>query len=56
MCEVYGWDDPPAIVDAIAADLRQALANHEQAKRVRAVRIFGAMVEWMAAHADALKA
>ncbi|HXT34180.1 MAG TPA: phosphotransferase [Chloroflexota bacterium] len=55
MCDTYGWSDIEAIVDWIAADLRGALANHERAGRHQALPIFRAMVQWMDAHAAALK-
>jgi hypothetical protein len=56
MCEAYGWDDPGAIVDEIAALLRRARDRHASAGRRRAVAIFEELMRWMADYGEALTA
>lgn len=55
MCVAYGWDDPIAIVNDFEADLQQALRNHQQAGRARAVKIFEEEVAWMHLRAQELR-
>ena len=55
MCAAYGWDDPIALVDDFEADLQQALRNHEQAGRTRAIKIFAEEVDWMRQRAQELR-
>jgi hypothetical protein len=55
MCDVYGWDDPIAIVNDIEADIQQALRNHEQAGREGAIRVFREEVSRMRVCAEELR-
>jgi len=55
MCAAYGWDDPIALVNDFEADLQQALCNHEQAGRTRAIKIFAEEVDWMRQRAQELR-
>src|SRR5690349_18274961 len=55
MCAAYGWDDPIAIVNDFEADLQQALRNHQQAGRIKAVRVFEKEVSWMRLRAQELR-
>ena len=50
MCDVYGCDDPGAIVDEIAALLRRARDMHVSAGRQRAAAIFEELMRWMGDH------
>lgn len=54
LCEAYGWDDRPAVVDAIGADLARALARHEREGRPGAADVFRPWVAWWRAHAREL--
>jgi hypothetical protein len=55
MCDAYGWDDPSAIVDEIAALLQRARDRHANRGRRRAVVIFEELMRWMARHGEALR-
>jgi Phosphotransferase enzyme family len=55
MCDAYGWDDPPAVIDEIDALLRRARDRHANAGRRRAVAVFEELIAWMAAHGPALR-
>jgi hypothetical protein len=54
LCDAYGWDDRPAVVAAIRADLARALARHEREGRPAAADVFRPWVAWWSAHAAAL--
>jgi aminoglycoside phosphotransferase (APT) family kinase protein len=56
MCDAYGWEDPAAVVDEIAARFRRARDAHAAAGRATAVAIFERMMEWMERNGPALKA
>ncbi len=55
MCDVYGWDDPIAVVDEIAARFRRARDGHAAGGRAKAAAVFAEMVAWMDRHTPALK-
>ena len=56
MCDAYGWEDPTAVVDEIAARFRRARDGHAAAGRATAVAIFERMTKWMERNGPALKA
>jgi hypothetical protein len=56
MCDAYGWDDPSAVVDEIAALLRRARDRHVRAGRHRAVAVFEDLMLWISKHGDVLRA
>jgi aminoglycoside phosphotransferase (APT) family kinase protein len=56
MCEAYGWQDPAAVVDEIAARFRRARDTHAAARRTKAVAVFEEMMVWMERNGPALKA
>jgi len=55
-CDVYGFEEPMAIVDQIEVDLRGALVRHERAGRAPAERIFRDEVAWFEVQGEQLKA
>lgn len=55
MCDAYGWGDPAAVVDEIAARFRRARDAHAAAGRAGAVTIFAEMMIWMKRNGPALK-
>ena len=55
MCDAYGWDDPGAVIDEIAALLQRARDRHANAGRLRAAAIFEELMRWMAGHSEALR-
>ena len=55
MCDAYGWDDPGAIVDEIAALLRRARDMHVSAGRHPAAAIFEELIWWMGDHDEGLR-
>jgi hypothetical protein len=52
----HGSEEPPRIVDEIAARFRRAQAAHAAAGRASAAAIFAHMTAWMARHAPVLRA
>jgi hypothetical protein len=56
MCDAYGWADPGAVIDEIAALLRRARERHASADRRRAAIIFDQLTRWMTDHRKALRA
>jgi hypothetical protein len=56
MCEAYGWNDPAAVIDEIAALLRRAREDHAGARRRTAAAIFDELMAWMAQNGTALRA
>jgi hypothetical protein len=56
MCDAYGWEEPVAVVDEIAARFRRARDAHAAAGRAKAVTIFEEMMVWMERNGPALKA
>lgn len=56
MCEAYGWEEPAAVVDEIAARFRRARDAHAAAGRTKAVAIFEDHMAWMERHGPALEA
>jgi aminoglycoside phosphotransferase (APT) family kinase protein len=56
MCDAYGWDDPPAVIDEIADRFQRARNDHAAHQRLKAVAVFDEMIAWMQRHAPALKA
>jgi Phosphotransferase enzyme family len=55
MCDAYGWDDPGAVVDEIAALLERARDRHGNAGRLRAAAIFEELMQWIGGHREALR-
>lgn len=55
-CDAYGWDDPAAVLDEIAARFRRARDEHAAHGRATAVAIFEKNVRWMAENEATLKA
>jgi aminoglycoside phosphotransferase (APT) family kinase protein len=56
MCDAYGWDNPPAVIDEIAERFQRARNNHAAHQRHKAVAVFDEMIAWMQRHAPELKA
>ena len=54
-CDAYGWDDPAAVIDEIAARFRRARDAHVAAGRSQPAAVFEGMIGWMERHAPALK-
>jgi len=55
MCHAYGWDDPAAVIDEIAARFRRARDHHAASGRTKAADIFEESLTWMARNGPALK-
>ncbi|MCD0448895.1 phosphotransferase [Actinocorallia sp. API 0066] len=55
-CAAYGWPDPAAVIDEIAARFARARAAHHAAGRAAAEAVFADLASWMAAHSPELKA
>lgn len=55
LCDAYGWDDPPAVIDEIEARFRRAIAWHTSTDTPEAVRIFTDMADWMELNGPLLK-
>ena len=55
-CDAYGWPDPGAVVDEIAARFGRALAEHRSAGRPGAAAVFEDYVAWVERHRPELDA
>jgi aminoglycoside phosphotransferase (APT) family kinase protein len=55
MCNTYGWDDPWAVIEEIAARFMRAHAQHSAEGRPKAARIFERMANWMHLNGTKLK-
>jgi hypothetical protein len=56
VCDSYGWEDRSAVIDAIEARFRRALVQAERDGRRAGVRIWRAMLDWLAENGAELKA
>ena len=55
LCDAYGWDDPPAVIDEIEARFRRAIAWNTATRKPGAVRIFTDLADWMESNGPLLK-
>lgn len=56
LCDAYGWEEPSAVIDEIAARFRRARDDHAASGRRRAAVIFDGMIAWMERNRAALEA
>src|SRR6185503_14412619 len=55
LCDAYGWDDPPAVIDEIEARFRRAIVWNTATRKPGAVRIFTDLADWMESNGPLLK-